>query len=809
MGTEIAGSFNKNELVHWASELLGIPFEEAGEFQEETDAAASILALALVLRKLLRNEIPPKKLVSTPTDTTAGCLEFGSSLDELMKRLDAVPFQETGHIEYKKGKSADHSREIAVKGRTSTNGIDTDPLGSMTQKLLPSGIRKRLAANYTPVHVAAYAANSAAGMFGSFVDPFCGSGRMLSEVMRDIARTAVSTEVSSVVFWANDLSPLFSLVAAYRLHSTSIELKLGELIPFRILVSSGDALLMEPPRELPCPICVITNPPFTRFLRLPKSYREELSAAYGIPRHSKEWQLGLHVYALHRASTLIRRGIVQWPRTNDAIMKTAGKLIAIIPTATFTADYASSALEVLNELRLTQVVIPANARSFSDASAVSEMFLILEEQQRGDATIKNSEMRTALENVQHVEWDLLKLREKGDVDEDDERSTSVTKAASFSTPLTELHSKAYWRRVFSGMHNDLLAFLVAPSVGSIGSKSHSAPRTRITTTNTADHATTQNEIKIKAVRGFEMFGPEFFFVPSPLWDRAEIHEKDVVLASSRITDRRFTLPRSWFKRGYWKLGMLDKKTLTSSEQLVLCPPIKEATHALSAYRSFERQQAQRSDDEHNLHQLGQYLHDLQILGANLQIPASRRYGGQDSQADWILHISRQWKNKFLGSRLMVSDKVHLANAHSFCLLAEHEPTLPSKNFYSFATGSDQDDMLLCAWMNSNFYLYLHLGYRRELGSDYGRFQLTDFAELPVLYLAAYNKQQICQALDTLARMHLPPLNAQHGLPEKQALDMCIRDAIEKDTGIHVDLEEMYAEIRRMLTQSASKQEIIR
>jgi len=148
--------------------------------------------------------------------------------------------------------------------------LSEDALGSLLQEFLPPSLRKALAANYTSLLSSELLAMLAVEKDHiTVIDPFCGSGRLLTAVLDQ----TTSQHSFTVRVIGNELLRISIILALARL---LYWFKSHHRVP-RLYLTCGDTFERTPPlislqknehNYFGSYDLVIMNPPFTRYLRL-------------------------------------------------------------------------------------------------------------------------------------------------------------------------------------------------------------------------------------------------------------------------------------------------------------------------------------------------------------------------------------------------------------------------------------------------------------------------------------------------------------------------------------------------------------
>ncbi len=180
-------------------------------------------------------------------------------------------------------------------------------------------------------------------------DPFMGSGRTLSHLL-SLAKDRV------IKVWGVEKLPLPALVAfTSLLHILEGE---REILDVRV----GDAFILYLKGELPSSNLIATNPPFTRWDKLPEDYRRALVETF---RRTHPEFVGKGSISLQALAMLLI----------DDILEDGGVVATVLPASTFYTIYGRGYKRLLRESY--HLALLAEGRdSFSEGSGFKELVLV-------------------------------------------------------------------------------------------------------------------------------------------------------------------------------------------------------------------------------------------------------------------------------------------------------------------------------------------------------------------------------------------------------------------------------------------------
>ncbi|MFW9853505.1 MAG: N-6 DNA methylase [Candidatus Thorarchaeota archaeon] len=238
-----------------------------------------------------------------------------------------------------------------------TDLIRDDVLGTILQRSLQKDKRKQLAANYTTFPASKVLSSVIPPkVYRRIIDPFCGSGRLVSTYLDTLSNETASPEL----IWINDSHPTAVLIAYSR-----IMLSLSKLpqVSTRLVATIGDAFVELMPDKVGTSFeLVLMNPPFTRIHRIEKPQKKALLSLRRTYGKFLKGQPGLHVYAILLA---------------DQILSEKGTLGAILSGATLFSAYSQEIQTYLaTEYQIDAILASITSKSFSEDSNLREVILV-------------------------------------------------------------------------------------------------------------------------------------------------------------------------------------------------------------------------------------------------------------------------------------------------------------------------------------------------------------------------------------------------------------------------------------------------
>jgi type I restriction-modification system DNA methylase subunit len=299
----------------------------------------------------------------------------------------------------------------------SVNAGAHDLLGKIFHNLIPLSLRKVVAAYYTNSEAAELLANLAIhDKNDSVFDPACGSGTLLvasyhrkqalyerfsesqhtkflehdivgCDIMPFAAHLAAvnlalqaplsfTNKVNVIIRDSSELAPGMEVASVQEVMKESSKVrKLTEYLDGaekkkRGKIKKGVIDLLEDDRGITLSKfdVVIMNPPFTKFQRIPPSFKAKLAQRFSSARYRDivHGQLGLHGYFLLLA---------------DKFLKEGGRLAAVLPLTTISLEGFYGLIKLyLNEYQIEHIVVTTGRSAFSENTSLREMLFVAKKQ---------------------------------------------------------------------------------------------------------------------------------------------------------------------------------------------------------------------------------------------------------------------------------------------------------------------------------------------------------------------------------------------------------------------------------------------
>jgi hypothetical protein len=417
-------------------------------------------------------------------------------------------------------------------------------------------------------------------------------------------------------------------------------------------------------------------------------------------------QMGLHIFSLFLA---------------DAILKPGGRIAAVLPAPTFYSKYSEGLKDfLLSRYHIRIIVGTTTDKAFSEGSDFKEVMFVADKRSKGEKLTDQVRFATVSDELTYDNFRAVAQS----VWEDSSAQFNI----DYRTVAREKLKKSW----------NWIKFLEHHKIHSVADVLQSNPKIR----NAAS-------LGLRIVRGFEMYGPEFFFLPNKDWKKTGETTEEIIFTHND-SGTSCSFPRSILLLALRKPSFYSESVTPDVDHYVL--RIKTGQEALVPQEYIEERQ------EH-----------WQV--------AKNRFG-----AHWIQHIDRQLNSKKPFGHLFTVDKFGITTTGTIIHYSDEQITA-SKNFYLVDCNSKKAK-LLAAWMSSTLFILLFLAARREIGGAFGRLQIVDYQEEPLFLMTtemgADALADILSAFDEFRVLNLPALRDQIGWNPRRNLDLAILRALEME-----------------------------
>jgi hypothetical protein len=620
--------------------------------------------------------------------------------------------------------------ENLVKNRVATiasNDIYRNQIH--VQRLLNPSKRKKLAAYYTnPIGLdvmqqvlSRHSTLSDAPL--TLSDPFLGSGLTLSEVVRRTPHLQIHK------IWGVEPHPLSALVA----YSAILHVVHGDMEKVQVIIGDSFKLVNadlpstsrfeKESNKLPKADIILTNPPFTRWELLDKQTRSFLDNLVNRLPHRKyvgRKQLNLQVFALFLM---------------DYFLKNKGLLISVLPASTFYTIYGEAAKDMFTDKYQLQAIFECkHGPSFSIDSGFKELIIVASKRQASKETV------------------FITLDDQGALLQKIPTILEGERISDRNINWVDIHNvpspwKNNWLTLFSQNEvRDQLSniFEKAFQKETIGLWANSPQRRKL-------------------VRGVEMYGPDFFFIPNKHWKLVEDDLDSIRIWNSNM-EQQLQISTDFLVKALRKPALYTNTLSPVVKHYFLSIPSRDLSDLPSDVVSYI--------------QWG--------VDSKAALPAIRAFG-----RFWYSHVYRQLQVKRPFGRLFLPDKIDpsFKKRGVFCCYSRN-PLTASKNFYIGTFGDELLDKATAAWFNSTIFIAFFIVASRKISERWTRFLKEDYLTMPILKAESLRQKELetlSTYFDKTAENTLPPIPFQLRSNFRKELDTVIFSVLGLDTTLSNDL----------------------
>lgn len=658
-----------------------------------------------------------KKMGISPTNNEAFSI-LTSSLriltDQYKNNLFSLQKESIPVLEILKNLNSD---EIDfINSKLSENNLSIEECQLQVQKLIPQQERKKFAAYYTidrgsmfmASMVEKYLENKSKKDDLVIVDPFMGSGMAVTDTLKTIGPRNIKK------VWGVEPLPLPALVAYTALlvalegKKELIEVIVGDA--FNIVLDNFSGLNKV---KLPKPDVILTNPPFTRWKYLEKEYRDfllELILDWGYEKYITRKEISLQTLCMYLC---------------DYIIEDNGLIISVLPVSTFYTIYGKGYKWLLKSGYETLGILESSSRSsFSEDSGFKEVILAVIKGSEGSLTAfseLNDNSKELSEFLLGNQKDLINY---------------------YSNDLFDINNlprflDINWLSLFG--NRDLRNFLV--EIFTEGFENG--------TLEYWEDALGSKSI----IRGVEMYGPEFFFIPNKYWKVID-ETSNIFKISNLDTKEVLEIEKKFFTKTFRKPSLYDRMIETPLKSSMLSIPPEE---------------------------LSELPEDLQKyikwgISSETAQPSIKSYGKY-----WYSHVHKQMVTKKPFGHIIIPDKVDLGfKRRGVFANYTKKKAAASKNFYVVKDKDEKVSKVLATWFNSTLFISIFILLGRKISNSWTRLLRNDYLEIPLINVENIDQSKIldlCEIFDEISGKNLDPFWDQLEEPLRFKLDVSLFKAL--------------------------------
>ncbi len=476
--------------------------------------------------------------------------------------------------------------------------------------------------------------------------------------------------------------------AALACYATALTALRGDEDPLDVRVGDSFVTLSSESSEVDA---ILTNPPFTRWELLGREYRTFLLSSLrdlGVPDDLKG-QPSLQAFALGLAERLLRD---------------AGVLASVLPASTFYTLYGRGIVRMLRDRFDHVALVEGPWHSASVDSGFKEVVLLAS---RG----------LGLRGIEHIRL----------TEEALERAERLVGRRTLPVERIGEEARAFPSFLAAVRRHpikDLLLPLLLEGLSS-GALRRGPP--------------------CRALRGVEMYGPDFFLIPNRHWSLRGLGEEGALIVGEACGE--ILIPRELLIPAFRKPESHRWTAVAFPSHLLLALPedLSESTEDVRRYVRWGEESGAAG-------------------------PAIRAFGPA-----WWAHVSRQVRTKRPFARLFLLDKLDPNRRGSLALFCP-EQVSATKNFYLIDCGDPVWEAALAAWYNSTPFLAYLLVAGREIGPSWLRFLLDDYRSIPTPNIPSLSRERVERAAESLGRLgsgSLPALPDQLDREGRWQLDLAV------------------------------------
>jgi len=568
---------------------------------------------------------------------------------------------------------------------------------TMVQRLVPQ--RKKSAAYYTinaGVNFMAAMVSNYLAEYGKkklvVADPFFGSGRTLTAALNKIDVKKIKK------VWGIEQWPLPALVG----YAAILQILNGERDLIEIVV--GDTFKTFEKFALPKADIILTNPPFTRWKYLKKNYRDNLlnfMERLGYGQYITRKEVSLQMVSMFLSDYMLKKG---------------GLLISVLPISTFYTIYGKGYKSFIkNNYKVLAMLESKSRSSFSHDSGFKEIILV---------AIKEKPEKGLLTVFAEVDDDFKKIADRI-------MGKNKVFVDLFNIRRLPRFLDINWLSLFG--KKDLRDFLV--ELFNQGLEEG--------TLEYWDKALGDRSI----VRGVEMYGPEFFFIPNKYWKIS--NQNGAYVKIKNIKDKtNLNLDKKFLVKTLRKPSLYDRVIELDVESYMVSIPPRDMEDLPTDWQKYIQWGAD----------------------SDTAAPAIKSYGKL-----WYSHVHEQMRTKEPFGHIFIPDKVDLGfKRRGVFANYSNRKLAASKNFYIIKNKDEKIIKLLLGWFNSTIFISSLMLLGRRISNNWTRLLKNDYMELPVINVDNIEDiEHINESVDNILAKALPPFWEQINRDYRYNLDLSI------------------------------------
>lgn len=525
-------------------------------------------------------------------------------------------------------------------------------------------------------------------------DPFLGSARTLTKVIKEIGIQNIEKVIGFEPYFLSSLVAYSAL-----LDSTKGQVELEVFNDDAFSLISNFSLSNELNRYKVD--IVLTNPPFTRWSNMSESYREKVMGLVKNLDYLK-WltrkDASLQIFSMF---------------LTDHVLKENGLLISVLPASTFYATAGEGYKSLLKKKYELKAILENGSSSFSEDSGFKEIILVAKKTNKpvDTKTIFKKIDSTSLDNIVESIFSKEEIKEN-------------------SIDLAELSKIEFIDRNWSFLFKDPEFRTVLLKIIEQGQKNRTLVKF--------------NEIfnKEDLIRGIEMYGTDFFFIPNKYWITIS-DSTDYLMIKNTNDGKEIKIDKLFLEKVLRQPKNYSDKLLVNTDSYVLSiSPDYDLTEDIKKYIDF----------------------GIKSKTADMAIKAREKHW-PEKMGMWYSHINYQINTKQPFGNVFLPDKVDtlFKNRGVFANYTESK-TIATKNFHEIKVENVDIQKILSLWYNSSIFLSIFLSTGKKISDRYIRMLGIDHQNCLTLNadeIENSTKEEMLTFFDKIKYERFPPLKQQY------------------------------------------------
>ncbi|MHA1821953.1 MAG: hypothetical protein ACTSVC_15880 [Promethearchaeota archaeon] len=537
---------------------------------------------------------------------------------------------------------------------------------------------------------------------------------------------------------------------------------------------------------------IVTNPPFTKWEYIEESNKKRLLEfldTFGYNTYLERRDMGLQIYSLF---------------LTDLILNNNGLIISVLPLSLFYTNGGRAFKKLLRQNYLVYGLIQSESISaFSDDSGFKEVILVAKKMKK----IEKIEKMTLLQSSKGPKSSRNSRRtyntffitisqiSKNNADSQPDYKSQPIDNSKIAKELDNL--------IYSMLYQDK-NHLDYPKINSGPKELENRPIAADTTTRVNyirynlskippfidnNWSVLFNKDKIKdlllkiimegldsntfgywehvigsehIVRGFEIYGSNFFFIPNKFWKIIEDNQnKNYIIISSQLSNTQnisLKISRKFLNHALTKPGLYYRSVIPKENTYCLSIPNIDISSLDKDLQKYINWAIENKITQSAINNFGKF---------------------------WYSHIYKSLRTKRPFGHVFIGDKVDLGFKNRG-VFANFSPQLltASKNFYVLKDLNLELSKAIAAWLNSSLFIAILFLFSRKISNTWTRLLRDDYLQLPIINFNRFSQKELDEINSAfnsfINAQKLPPLWEQFNQNERFKLDLAIFKALGLD-----------------------------